>query len=315
MINLAKKLFIIIGTAHIALLSITMSALALDLSQFPLMTFKNFTRLEQLPDKRNTRVFDTARPGMSVGVEYTGNVREIGTNKSRFLKKMGKVIGQPTFFELYHQEIQVVEQGKFYWIPVQDSVLPPLAEELQIGQEFVAYLRYFGVTLNDLEHVYLMIEFSTRVRNSLRKLDCFTRTLVGIELGHKIEPAMEQFTNRYGPHIASPMKGTSKHYVYLIDPKYNTVLIIGDAGSGYRGKIFSIQISGPPNPDFVVYKDLKLGSTRSQINQVLGKPETQKATGDGYVRWSYKNTNCSVELKNDVLASFLIADDPNYFLE
>ena len=85
MINLAKKLFIIIGTAHIALLSITMSALALDLSQFPLMTFKNFTRLEQLPDKRNTRVFDTARPGMSVGVEYTGNVREIGTNKSRFL--------------------------------------------------------------------------------------------------------------------------------------------------------------------------------------------------------------------------------------
>ena len=254
-----------------------------------------------------------AKPPLSVVVKYTGKVREIRSEKLEFLKNYASIIQNSSFFNLYQKEIEILEQGKPYWIPVQKEILPYLPKELKVGQEFTVYTRYFGVPRENVERIYLMIDFIADVQKKLPKKNCFTDNLLGIVVGKDLKPTLKHLSQKYGPLVANPMMGQSKHYVFKIDPNFNTLLILGDAGAGYRKKIYTIQISGPPNPNLNIFKNLKLGSTPSHVQKILGKPINKKETGQGYSRLSFENTNCSVELKKGKLASFLIADDPNYF--
>jgi len=90
---------------------------------------------------------------------------------------------------------------------------------------------------------------------------------------------------------------------------------VGDAGEGYRDKVFSVQLTGQPGQRPAAFKTLRFGAPSSEVVSVLGKPVDTVSSGEGYTRLVLAHSTCSVELKNGVFASILIADDPNYFQE
>lgn len=309
------KKFLLLFSISIALLAgIRTSVHGFDPSGFPLNTFKNFQRHEGLPEK-NIAQFDAAVHPFSAAVTYTGNHRKIGESKSRFIGNFSKIINQPALLEMYENEIEVIEQVRSYWIPVQKDVIPYFAKELQIGDIFTIYVRYIGGTQGESERVYLMIEFTSKPYGPPNRQDCYANELNGVKLGDPIDLVKKKLTARYGKPVATIMQGQSKLVVFIIDQEFKTQLIIGDAGAGYRKKVFSVQIAGPPNPNLIVHNRLRLGASPQGLVIKLGEPISQKQSGKGFTRWVYKNSNCSVELKNGVLASMLIADDPHYFSE
>jgi hypothetical protein len=298
--------------ASCAGLALCAHALAFDPGQFQAVTFKGFQRHQAEPAKGRESILDAAMPGLAVVVTYTGNARPIGTARTEFLKQVGASLGNPSITALYRKEIEVVEQGRSYWLPVQSAVFPHLAKQLRPGQEFTVYARYLGASVTSPERLYLMIEFDAGPVRHLPRTGCFTRRLFGITLGQPIAPVLQDLEGRYG-QAKVLSRGQQTHYLFVVDREAETYVIVGDAGAGYRGRVFSVQYTGRPAARPALHESLRLGSSPGQVESVLGKPATRKESGEGYTRLTFPNSACSVELRHGVLASVLILDDPNYF--
>jgi hypothetical protein len=290
------------------------AALAIDTAGFTLSTFKNFQRQQPPASPGRDFIFDAAMPGLAVGVKYTGVVRPIPGERAAQIADVGRILRKPELATLYTREIQVLEQGRTYWLPIQGEVLSDLAKLINPGQEFTAYVRYTGASLAAPGRLFLLIDFDADRPAPLPRDTCFARQLFGIALGRPLAPVLLGLTRKYGePHVMS--RGQETLHVFLVDPKTETYVVVGDAGEGYRDRVFSVQLTGQPGQPLAVFKSLRFGAPPSEVETILGKAQSTLSSGEGYTRLVLRNTTCSVELKNGVLASVLIEDDPNYFQE
>jgi len=280
---------------------------------FPLETIKNFQRLRSLPEDSREVIVDTTLPGLSAVVRYSGAERELPGKKEFFLESVAKALDSD-FFRLYTREIRVQEQGRTYWVPIQQHVLESFRKEIDAGDELTLQLRYLGA-FGDVGRLYLAIDFSAGASGRVPRAGCFSQELVGVRVGDPYAATLTRLEARYGEPYSAGVRSQRRYHAFVVDRDRGTSLVIGDAGAGYGERIFSVQLSGPANPDVALFRSLRLGASPGEVESVLGKPVEEAESGDGYTQLSYVGTNCSVELKEGRLASFLIAGDPNYFEE
>ena len=68
-------------------------------------------------------------------------------------------MGLPVITTRQNGASEVIEQGRSYWLPIQDEVLSELARLLNPGQEFTVFVRYAGASLAVPERLYLLVDF------------------------------------------------------------------------------------------------------------------------------------------------------------
>jgi len=287
---------------------------ALDTSAFAPATFKNFQRQQPASAPGREMILDAAMPGLAVGVKYTGAIRPLLEARAAWIATVAKSQHRTELAALYAREIEVIEQGRSYWLPIQKEVLGDLSKTLNPGQEFTAYVRYTGSSLAVPGPFYLLVDFHAGKPKPPPRDTCFARQLFGIGLGQALAPVLEQLRAKYGePHVTS--RGQETLHVFLVDLATETYVVVGDAGEGYRDRVFSVQLTGRPGRPQAVFKSLRFGATPAELRTVFGKPERTVAGGEGYTRAVLPGTACSFELKDGVLAGIRIVDDPNYFQE
>jgi hypothetical protein len=96
-------------------------------------------------------------------VIYTGEVREVGEKKMRFLKSWAEKRGLPLgILELLKQEARFRDGDKDYWLPVRKKILDDMAGRVRKGDEIVIHtILAGGVTqTNSVEWVFIVGEFS-----------------------------------------------------------------------------------------------------------------------------------------------------------
>ena len=290
------------------------AVLAFDSAEFHPATFKNFQRQQPAAAEGRDFIFDAAMPALAVGVKYTGAHRPIAAPRTAQIAMIAQALHKPEFSSVYRKEIQVVEQGRPFWLPIQEEVLSELVKLLNPGQEFTVYVRYLGSSLAVPDRLYLLIDFDADPPKPVPRDTCFARQLFGIAVGRPLAPVLEGLKAKCGePHVMR--RGQENLYVFLVDLESQTYVVVGDAGEGYRDKVFSVQLTGQPGQRPAVFKTLRFGAPSSEVVSVFGKPVEMMSSGEGYTRLVLSHSTCSVELKNGVFASILIADDPNYFQE
>lgn len=288
--------------------------LSVAASSFAPTTFRSFERM--LLPQASVQGFrmDASHPGLAVVVSHACEVRELSPEKQEFLHSVGVTFGRPEVYALYKRELRVLEQGRERWIPFQEETLDHLLQNACEYHEIGITVRYLAVH-STLGRVYAGIGYCSTGCQRPEPVRCFVDELRGVRVGAPLEETRKRLTSQFGPEHVAPQAGEMRHWAYGVDREHETTLIIGDGGDGPRRKVFSVQISGPPNPDLDLVGGLQLGDPASEIYKVLGTPVSRKDSGDGFELLSFEGTPCSVELKNGVLASVKIVADPNYFEE
>jgi hypothetical protein len=253
-------------------------------------------------------------PGLAVVVQFTGRAQKLDEVRAEYIQHFASSRPPSPFWSLYKHQIEVIEQGRRYWLPIQDEVLPHLREEVPPGQQFTAYVRYLGMSPRSPDRQYLVIDFNPEKKTPPARQRCFTSSLLGVSLGRPMPAMLQELTAKYGkPYLHE--QGTRVHHLFAADPAARTQLIVAAAGAEYQNRVFSVQVTGPANPRWDLHRGLRLGSAPAEVEKILGKPASTRDTGSGYTRWNYANSSCSIEIREGVLASMLITEDPNYFSE
>jgi hypothetical protein len=295
-------------------LTVLCTLTAADSGDFSLTTFKGFERNQIAPESVQGYNIDAARPGLAVVVSHECAVREIPEDKRLFLQGLGKVFNKPDILSMYRRELRVMERDREYWIPFQEPTIDQLLGTACEIPEISIRVRYMGVH-RELGRIYLGIGFDGRKMERPDRMSCLANELHGVSIGEPLGAVRKRLTELYGVEHAVPQRGEIRHYAYGVDSKHRTTMIIGDAGDGPRERVFSVQISGPPNPVLELPAGLHLGDSPEKIAAAFGTPEATVNSGDGFQMLKYANSPCSVEIKDGVLASVLIMGDPNYFDE
>jgi hypothetical protein len=288
--------------------------LAVDASDFLPITLKNFQSDQKLGVPGRDWLLDTAMPGLAVVVQFTGLAQKLDEVRTEYIQHFARSRPPSPFWSLYKNQIEVVEQGRRYWLPIQDEVLPHLRAEVPPGQLFTAYVRYLGMSPRSRDRQYLLIDFTPEKKTPPARQSCFAAALLGVSLDRPLPATLQELTAKYGkPYLHE--QGTRVYHLFAADPAARTQLIVAAAGAEYQSYVYSVQVTGPVNPRWDLHQGLRLGSSPAQVKRVLGRPASTQDTGSGYTRWNYPNSSCSIEIREGVLASMLITEDPNYFSE
>jgi hypothetical protein len=281
---------------------------------FERTTFGNFERFRETPAGNQEYRIDSARPGLAVVVSQACAVREIPSDKLAFLHGLGKVFSRPEVFDLYRRELRVEERGHEHWIPFQEPTMEHLLAHACDLPEITVRVRYLGVH-RDLGRVYIGIGYDGGDVQRPDPMTCFADNLHGVRIGEPLDGVRARMTERYGTEHRPPPRGSVRYFAWAADPEHQTTLVVAGAGEGPAARVFSVQVSGPPNSGLELPGGLRLGDPPEKIEHALGAPDAERDTGDGYRMLSYSGSPCSVELKDGILASVLIMVDPNEFDE
>lgn len=96
-------------------------------------------------------------------VIYTGEVREVGENKMRFLKSWAESQGHPLgILRLLQQEARFREGDKDYWLPIRKKIAEDMAQQLKKDDEVIIHTILAGgiPEANFIEWVFIVGEFS-----------------------------------------------------------------------------------------------------------------------------------------------------------
>jgi len=133
----------------------------------------------------------------------------------------------------------------------------------------------------------------------------FEENLNGFKLGQlRICPS-----NQFGaPFMKDRFEDGFEYEGFLLRPDTSLYMIFEYSKINLK-LIWSIQIYGSNyDPDFL---GLKLGMRETQVNEILGKPDSIVLIGEYGKRFEYNNRNYSIEIsKKGVLSSLKIMDQP-----
>lgn len=97
--------------------------------------------------------------------KFTRELREIGEDKKLYLERYGKSMRwNQDVVKLYKREFLVIENGKEYWVPVQEQLLPYMGREIEVGKLFELYVAVIGSASN--ECIFIATEFKSNAGNT-----------------------------------------------------------------------------------------------------------------------------------------------------
>lgn len=99
-----------------------------------------------------------------IPVTFSRQLRKISSDNKQVLDAWGESLRvKKEFLDLYHNEFKIKFGKETYWIPVQETLLPDMGNELNEGDEFELYVLLIGSTKD--KFVFLTTEFkSNRTR-------------------------------------------------------------------------------------------------------------------------------------------------------
>jgi len=78
-------------------------------------------------------------------VTFTGRVRPTPTDTKKFIVQWVKANGHPqAYADALQQEIELTQDGRAYWMPIQAVLLAPLKTEVQTGKLVDVYVLLMG---------------------------------------------------------------------------------------------------------------------------------------------------------------------------
>jgi len=114
-------------------------------------------------EKRNDFLIDARQVKSKSKVTYTGEIREAGEKKMRFLKVWAESQGHPSgILELLKQEARFREGDKDYWLPIRKKISDDMAGQLKKGDEVTIHTILAGgmPQADSIEWVFIVGEFS-----------------------------------------------------------------------------------------------------------------------------------------------------------
>jgi hypothetical protein len=99
----------------------------------------------------------------AVEAVYTGEHRELTEDRRNLLRVWAAVVGEPKFANLFKYEIAVRSENKVYWLPIQNMLAEPFANEVETGSRMKLYIAYIGAVQED--RVFLLNEFEVLKQN------------------------------------------------------------------------------------------------------------------------------------------------------
>jgi hypothetical protein len=130
--------------------------------------------IPQILEKHKSAECRRTQPGESIYSMY-GHKYRIVANFSRELRPLSRetreflahygrsVRWSKEVVEMYKNEFLVQEQGRDYWIPLQQQLVPEMGQELKKGQRFELYLVVIGSTGNRC--MFIATEFDPMPKN------------------------------------------------------------------------------------------------------------------------------------------------------
>ena len=100
---------------------------------------------------------------LRVTVRYLGKRRDLKPKRGMFISDMwGKALGKDRemLARTYQKEIQVEENGRTYWLPIQNILLEPLEKEVGKNGTVELWVAFIGSIEEDL--VFLVNEFQAQ---------------------------------------------------------------------------------------------------------------------------------------------------------
>lgn len=80
-----------------------------------------------------------------VEASYTGEHREMGSSRRELFGRWVKALGHPTqFAEMFEHEIEVRTGKGKVWLPLQNPLVEPFAQEARAGSQLRLYIMYVG---------------------------------------------------------------------------------------------------------------------------------------------------------------------------
>jgi len=97
----------------------------------------------------------------SATVEYSGMLRPLDGSRVIVLWQIGTALGYPDYANLFEHELLVREGEVEYWMPIQESLIPFLEEELIEGQLMTIFVRLPALVHTDegTECVFFINDF------------------------------------------------------------------------------------------------------------------------------------------------------------
>ncbi len=92
-----------------------------------------------------------------VPLEYTSELRALAPETRGFLWQFGVSFDEEEFATQFRQELLLREGNLEFWMPIQESVVSYMAEELEAGQLVTVYVRLLGSLRTDVGHRVIFI--------------------------------------------------------------------------------------------------------------------------------------------------------------
>ncbi len=130
--------------------------------------------------------------------------------------------------------------------------------------------------------------------------------LNGFQIGQYRETAINEFGK---PFQKDKYEDGFEYETFIINTD-GSLYMVFEYAAGHTDVIWSVQISGENTTTDIGFKGLKLGLDGAEVERVLGIAYKKDNIGEYGERWSYDNTNYSVEIsKNGKLSSVKITDN------
>lgn len=128
--------------------------------------------------------------------------------------------------------------------------------------------------------------------------------------GFQIGQFREAPANEFGsPFQKDKFEDDFEYEVFIIKPD-SSLYMVFEYAAGKTDIIWSIQITGNDLTTDIGFKGLKLGLDKTEVERVLGKPKNKENMGEYGEKWSFDQTNFSVEIsQNGKLSSIKITDN------
>ena len=123
---------------------------------------------EEIGPESVTYWLDAAHPKYAATVSYTGRSRLIDAGIESLILRWVKAMGHPDRYnEMFKIEVEVRHGLGTYWMPIQDSLVPPWREEMSEGDRAEVQVLLLGAY--ERAPVFTIAGFERRGENPLKK--------------------------------------------------------------------------------------------------------------------------------------------------
>jgi len=132
---------------HLLLLLCLLCALPVTAQEFDYAAYQPATLSEVAASagEHTTAWFAEGHPRYRTRVKFTGRVRPTPADTQQFIVDWVKANGHPpAYAEVFEQEIELTQDGRAYWMPIQDVLLAPLTTEVRADMPVDVFVLLMG---------------------------------------------------------------------------------------------------------------------------------------------------------------------------